>query len=322
MCLVSKVNWQPSATLDTLKKRAELLHNIRSFFYKHRVLEVETPLLCQYGVSDLHLDNFTTKYKPTQQTYYLQTSPEYAMKRLLACGSGDIYQICKAFRQGEQGHLHNPEFTMLEWYRVGYNHHQLMDEIDQLLQFTIHSKPSTRMSYQQCFFEQLGIDVLSMSLTQLKNVISQNNINIDNQTLDYNTCCDLLMSHIIEPKLGHDAPIFIYDYPSSQAALAKIRRDNPPVAERFELYIKGIELANGFHELTDAAEQQQRFVQDNQHRQQHGLAKADIDPRLLAALKHGMVDCAGVALGIDRLLMASLAVNHINKAIAFDWAHA
>ncbi|MCH9770745.1 MAG: EF-P lysine aminoacylase GenX, partial [Gammaproteobacteria bacterium] len=306
-------NWQPNASPDGLRARAKLLRAIREFFYARDILEVETPILSEYGVTDVYLENFTTQYQ--NKTYYLQTSPEYAMKRLLAAGSGSIYQISKAFRQGEVGRKHNPEFTLLEWYHLSFNQQDLMLEIDELLQAVINTKPAKQISYQACWQEYLALDPINANLTELQNLI-QANIKISEPPNDKDTCLQLIMSHCIEPKLGFDAPVFIYHYPASQAALAKLHTDDPRIAERFELFINGIELANGFSELTDANEQNARFKQDQQQRQQLGLPRKEIDSRFIAALKHGLPECAGVALGLDRLLMLSCQQDIIKTTLS------
>lgn len=304
--------WQPSADIATLKKRSDLIDRIRHFFKSRNVLEVETPLLSHHTVTDRYIESFKTN------SAFLQTSPEYAMKRLLASGSGPIFQISKAFRQEESGHLHNPEFTLLEWYQPNFTHHDLMDEMDQLLIETAHFKKAERFSYRELFNSHLNIDVFTCDDSVIKNKITS----INCEALDRDTCLQLLLSEQIEPKLGYNAPTFVYDFPASQAALAKIRNDNPPVAERFEVFIKGKEIANGFHELTDAKEQEERFHQDQHHRQTQQKFIPDIDERFLDALKAGLPNCAGVALGLDRLLMCLLDKKTIQEVIAFDWNRA
>ena len=256
-------HWQPTASFSHLRLRAKLLTAIRQFFSKRSVLEIETPLLSQHTVTDCHIESFSTDYKAgnSKHTYYLQTSPEYAMKRLLAAGSGPIFQICKAFRNGETGRQHNPEFTLLEWYQPNYDHHKLMDEIDEFLQSILKTKPAERKSYQTLFQEYLAIDPLQCELKQCQQLLEKHHLGVTHIAhLDSDTCLQLLLSHLIEPQLGHKTPLFLYDFPSTQAALAKIRPDSPPVAERFELYIQGTEIAYGFHELTDANEQKKRFA--------------------------------------------------------------
>jgi lysyl-tRNA synthetase class 2 len=254
--------------------------------------------------------------------YYLQTSPEYAMKRLLTAHNEPIYQITKAFRQEEIGRYHNPEFTMLEWYRPGFNHHQLMDEMDELLQLVLKCQPAQRISYQDLFLTYLHINPHHATLEELSACATQHHIHVAAEITDCDTWLNLLASHCIDPKLGHDCPCFVYDFPASQAALARIQPGHPPVASRFEVYIKGIELANGFHELQNAAEQRQRFEKNLAERKRQALRLLPIDELFLAALSHGLPDCAGVALGIDRLIMLATHNTHIEKVISFDISRA
>jgi len=311
------------ASLETLRKRAELLRQIRTFFYARNILEVETPALSISGNTDPNIVSFTTNYTGPGGggTLYLHTSPEFSMKRLLAAGSGAIYQLCKVFRNGELGRQHNPEFTMLEWYRPEYNHHQLMDEIVELLNDVLGEPTSAirRLTYQQVFIEHAGIDPLGVDSASLKKCAQlhglEHVVGMDAASID--DWCDLIMDQVIVPALGKQ-PVFIYDYPASQAALARINDNDPRVAERFELFIDGVEIANGFHELTDAKEQRQRFESENIKRQQAGLAQLPIDNNLIAALESGLPDCAGVAVGIDRLLMLMMGVDSISAVTALS----
>lgn len=319
---MTSTNWQPTCTLNNLMLRADLYHKIRQFFANRSVMEVETPLLCTHTVTDPHIESFIAPLSPPTSHYYLQTSPEYAMKRLLAAGSGAIYQITKSFRVGESGSRHNPEFTMLEWYRPGFNHHDLMNELDALLQFTINSTPAEKISYRNLFLNYLNIDPLTANAAQLKKIIIENKINIDATDFDYDTALQILLSHLIEPSMGFEKPLFLYDFPPSQAALSKIRQDEYPVAERFELYINGAEIANGFHELTDADEQQKRFEKNQLLRKANQQVVPAIDHFFIDALKSGMPNCAGVAVGIDRLLMQYAKTNHIQDVIAFPFERA
>jgi elongation factor P--(R)-beta-lysine ligase len=306
--------FQPTATLANLRLRSHIIHTIRHFFAERNVLEVDTPLLCRSTTTDPHINSFTV-----DQTWYLQTSPEFAMKRLLAAGSGCIYQISKAFRKEEQGRHHNPEFTILEWYRVGFDHHSLMDEVDSLLQLILQTRPAIRLSYEAIFQAYLQISPHDATIAQLQRCAQDQGLhemeNIHQNDRDF--WLYLLMSHCIEPHLGNKQPIFITDFPSSQAALSKIRQGKNPVAERFELYFKGIELANGYHELTDPMEQRQRFNNNNVERARLGLAAIPIDEYVLAALEEGMPTCAGVALGIDRLVMLAANARSINEVMSF-----
>ncbi len=311
-------HWQPNATLESLKERAKFLAIIRDFFDSKGVLEVETPLLCSSAATDPYLKPISVFY--SQSKYYLQTSPEFAMKRLLAAGSGPIYQICKAFREDEVGRLHNPEFTMLEWYRVGFDHHALMDEVEQLLLRVLEMPKAERLTYEEIFIKSININPHTASLDQVKQCARSHNIHLNSELmlqLTVDDWLDILMSHCIEPLLGFEAPVMVYDFPASKAALAKIRLENPPVAERFEVYVQGIELANGYHELTDPKLQQIRFEKDCEMRKKLGYAAIPIDDYLVAALEAGMPESSGVALGIDRLCMLKFKRKHIQEVIAF-----
>jgi len=303
---------QSTTVLNNLKLRALLYKKIRTFFSKKNVLEVETPLLCRHTVTDFHIDSFSVSDR------FLQTSPEYAMKRLLASGSGSIYQICKAFRQDESGHQHNPEFTMLEWYRVGFTHHDLMQEVDEFLQFILQTLPSEKISYQHLFLKYLDFDITKTTTEALKKIMVKNKIEVNLEKLDFDTALQILLTHLIEPHLGIEKPLFLYDFPASQCALAKIRKDDFPVAERFELYWNGVEIANGFHELTDAAEQQKRFEQDQAKRHDNKKVIPKIDYDFIVALST-LPDCSGVAIGLDRLLMQYANTKNIQEVICFPW---
>ena len=321
------MSWQSSLTWESAKARSEIITNIRLFFEKRQVIEVETPILSSGTITDIHLEAFTSRYNflsdnnaECSSTLYLNTSPEFAMKRLLASGYGCIYQICKSFRHEEYGRHHNPEFTMLEWYRLGYDHVDLMNEVAEFLIDILNCPPCTQVSYQQIFIEHTGIDPLNVSNSELIALLkSKNKLSLWLQDEDDT---DLLLpyvfSEIIEPLIGIDAPCFIYNYPSSQASLAKISTQDPRVADRFECYYQGIELVNGFHELTDAKQQKIRFDEDNKKRRSKGLENRPIDTRFINALSHGIPDCAGVAVGIDRLVMLALKKKHINKVISFS----
>jgi lysyl-tRNA synthetase class 2 len=316
-------NWQPSASISTLKKRSLILQKIRQFFVERDVLEVDTPALGHATVTDQHLHSFETQLnhpsKPVASTLYLQTSPEFAMKRLLCAGSGAIYQLCKSFRNEEVGRFHNPEFTMLEWYRPGFDHDQLMDEIDDLIKIVLGTQNATRITYQNAFKTYLDCDPLLATLEQLKILANQHGYQAlaKNET-NKDTLLMLLFSQHVEPYIGQEQPCFVTDFPASQAALANISRANPLVAERFELYFRGTELANGFNELLDTQEQRTRFEQDNLKRQNNGLAPMPIDQHFLAALQHGLPQCSGVALGVDRLIMLALNCEKIEQVIAFE----
>lgn len=311
---MNTINWQPTASLEAIKLRAGLYRQIRDFFQRRQVLEVETPVLSHAGNTDPNIESLLVADPPG----YLQTSPEFAMKRLLAAGSGSIYQLCKAFRKGEVGRRHNPEFTMLEWYRVGFSYHQLMDEVAQLFTMALGERPVEKLSYRQVFLDHLAIDPHVATQVQLA-ALADKHANYDGGGDDKDTLLDLLMSHVVEAGLGRGGFTFIYDYPATQCALAKVAEDEQGVrvAQRFELYIEGTELANGYQELTDPQQQQRRFVADNEKRVQAGAQAVLMDQRLIQALQSGLPECAGVALGIDRLLMLMQQDDNIRNLIAF-----
>ena len=316
-------DWKPTASLTLLQTRARLLQRIRAFFQAREVLEVETPLMSAAAVTDPHIESYRLQDPLHDRPAYLHTSPEFAMKRLLAAGSGSIYQLCKVFRQGEVGRRHNPEFTLLEWYRLDYDHRQLMTEVDELVRELLAGVltlgETRRLTYRDAFVHYAGLDPHTSSPTQLEAQAKQRGIDVSGlHDLDKDAWLDLLMTHVVEPALPRDCPVFIYDYPASQAALARIRPNDPPVAERFELYIYSMELANGFHELADAREQRQRFEADNRARQAAGRDPLPLDEHFLAALEAGLPDCAGVALGLDRLVMLAAGVESISEVLAFD----
>ncbi len=320
-------DWLPTASVEQLKQRAAILHSIRAFFSSRGVLEVDTPAMSHATVTDVHLHTFRTEFVgpgfAKGRELHLMTSPEFHMKRLLAAGSGCIYQISKAFRNEENGRYHNPEFTMLEWYRVGFDHHQLMDEMDALLQQVLHCSAAERMTYQQAFLNQLNVCPLEASMAELKVAAASLGLSdIAEPEQDRDTLLQLLFSVGVEAKIGQSVPAFVYDFPASQAALAKINREDERVADRFEVYFQGIELANGFHELDNPQEQLARFEQDNQKRLEMGLKPQPIDYHLIAALEAGLPECAGVALGIDRLIMLALGCDHIDKVTAFPFPRA
>lgn len=312
--------WHPSASLPTLKARAAILANLRQFFAERNILEVETPLLSHSTVTDPYVSGIPVTHQ--HDKLFLQTSPEYAMKRLLAANSGSIYQISKAFRYGDLGKLHNPEFTLLEWYRVGFDHHALMTEMDDLLQQILKTAPAERITCAALYEKYLGIQVHSVTTTELFACVQENISLAADTPLAHNTCLELLFTHCIEPHIGKDRPVFLYDFPVPQAALAKIRDGEPPVASRFEVYFKGIELANGFHELQNAQEQRQRFKIDLAYRAEHELPEVPMAEEFLAALEHGLPDCAGVALGVDRLVMLALGFESLAEVISFSYEQA
>lgn len=306
------MTWQPTATIETLQRRANIIAKIREFFAKKQVLEVETPLLCGGSVPTPYIESFQVVHK------YLQTSPEFSMKRLLAAGSGSIYQICKAFRLEEAGRLHNPEFTMIEWYRVGFDHHDLMKEAAELLRLIIGCESCDFVTYQALFENTLKINPHTVSVAELKACAIQRGLMID--LTDKDDWLNLLLTHFIEPTLALEQPCFIYDFPASQSALAKIRcrDDGVSVAERFEIYYKGIELANGFHELSSSREQLERFEVELMARKLNKQHLTALDHRFIESLDY-LPACAGVALGIDRLIMLALDKKSIKEVLSFDF---
>lgn len=318
--------WRPSASIEVLRQRTSILKSIRDFFHARGYMEVETPLMCHTSVTDPFIQSipalFQAQGKQNEIRYYLQTSPEYAMKRLLAAGSGPIFQICKAFRQGEVGRYHNPEFSMIEWYHPGFDHHALMNETDELLQLILKKPAAERKTYADIFQAYLNIDPHAASISNLKICAEEKNISVAGDISDRDTWLQLLMSEYIEPRIAQQRPCFIYDFPASQAALARLQPGNPSLASRFEIYYRGIELANGFHELQDAEEQRKRFEKNNVGRKALGLNEMLIDEFFLAALNHGLPDCAGIALGIDRLVMLAMEREKISDVLSFDFSRA
>ncbi len=327
--------WRPSANLELLSLRAWLLENIRSFFSSRGVLEVETPLLGRHAVSDPHLRSFQVgcdcrcKKNDEENIFpgFLQTSPEYFMKRLLAAEASSIFQICKAFRDEEIGRYHNPEFTLLEWYRRGYDHQQLMLELRELISNIFAAKTIqlewSAFSYQELFEKYLGINPHRIATEDLLERCITHMGAEQVQALTRDECLDLLLSHDIEPRLKDQGAVFVFDYPESQAALARLSK-NPNgfiVASRFELYINGLEIANGYHELSDYEEQKKRFAEDNNRRKALGIKEVPVDTNFLAALKAGLADCAGVAVGLDRLLMVLSGAKTLAEVQAFAFSH-
>ena len=315
--------WRPTTGIEALRQRAELLARVRSFFAERGVMEVETPALAAFGATDPHLDSFCTRYTgpgaAAGRAVYLQTSPEFAMKRLLAAGSGPIYQICKAFRDGEAGRYHNPEFTLVEWYRPGFAYEALMAEVDDLLRSVLNTPAAARLSYVAVFEQSLRLDPHAADVPQLRACAAGHGLAAsENIGEDREAWLALLWTHLIEPSLGGGGrPLFVYDYPVSQAMLARVRPGSPAVAERFEVYVDGVELANGFQELQDSAEQRRRFEENCRLRRAAGLPEMNVDERLLAALAHGLPFSSGVALGLDRLLMVKTGSGELKDVLAF-----
>ena len=317
------LQYQPTCDLNSMRARAQLYAQIRQFFAEREVLEVETPILSQAGVTDVHLASVQAQrhVQGKLHTHYLQTSPEFAMKRLLASGSGAIYQICKVFRDDEHGRKHNSEFTMLEWYRPQFSLKDLMFEVTDLLNLTLKQRfgevRPTVLSYKHAFMDRLDLNPLQANLQQLKDCCHRVGLHLDlvDDRLGY---IDLLFSHFVEPSLGFDAPVFLTDFPPELASLAKTRTDDDGelVAARFELYIEGLELANAYDELVDAVVLRSRFEADNVERAGLGLHVMPIDEYLLAALPN-MPECSGIALGIDRLLMVATEQMRLEQVISF-----
>jgi elongation factor P--(R)-beta-lysine ligase len=310
--------WQPGASVEILHRRAELYARIRSFFAQRDILEVETPILGSCCAPENGIDPFVTHYNGSDsRPLYLQSSPELAMKRLLAAGCGAIFQLTKAFRNGEAGRWHNPEFSILEWYRIDFNQDLLMDEVESFLCEVADFPHACRCSYRQLFQQTLQFDPLDIPLAKLRALVYQKIAYCADHT-DRDTCLQLLSSHCIEPSLGFDAPMMVYDFPASQAALARINPDDPQVAGRFEVYFKGVELANAFHELTDPVEQRRRFEEEIFKKNQEDMIYSPLDERFLAALEAGLPNCAGVAIGIDRLLMLLTNSKTLDEVLTFS----
>lgn len=309
-------NWRGGADLTTLRRRADLLHAVRGHFRATGAMEVDTPALGAAGVTDPAIHALTVTL-PDGRRRWLQTSPEYAMKRLLAAGSGDIFQLAHAFRAGERGRMHLPEFTLLEWYRTGRDEHMLMDEIETLLCVTGlpgDGRRARRISYRDAMVQHAGLSPCDADANRLRDALVRHGVTPP-EAADRPALTDLLMGAVVAPRLGHDAPCFVHDYPADQAALAQLNPGDPPTAARFELFVAGVELANGYRELTDADEQRRRFEADRRTRRASGLDVPPIDERLLAALTHGLPPCAGVALGLDRLLMLLTGRDRIDAVV-------
>lgn len=313
--------------LAALQLRASLYALVRSFFAERNVLEVETPILSAAGNTDPNIDSFGTSFSghvdAGARERWLRTSPEFPLKRLLAAGVGDCYELGRVFRNGEAGGRHNPEFSMLEWYRLGWDHHRLLEETIALVEAALamvgRRAEVVIEGYRQLFLDELGIDPIHARIDVLREPLEA--YGIDGQGLTRDDWLDLLITHRLQPAFPRDRITVIHDYPASQCALAKVRPGDPPLAERFELYLGQHELANGYHELNDAAEQTQRFERDNAVRRERGQREMPIDRHLLAVLD-AMPDCAGVALGIERLLMCLADTDAIADVLAIPFAGA
>ena len=314
------MNWQPTATRENLKQRAAITQTIRQFFNARDVLEVETPLLAHHAGTDPHIQALRCFMGSDITPYYLQTSPEYHMKRLIAAGSGSIFQLSKAFRVDDVSRIHNPEFTLLEWYRIGFDLFQLMDEVEELIQLILPNTKTERYTYRAIFQTLLQLDPLTASLDEIKRCAFDRGFTDPGLGDDKDAWLMIVFSYYIEPQLK--VPTFIYHFPASQAVLSKIDRDDPMVCGRVELYAEGMELGNGFHELTDANEQRARFMHDNQKRTELGHNTMKIDEYFLAALTSGLPECAGIAIGIDRLMMIALRRGNISDVLAFAFTRA
>jgi len=329
-------DWRPTASREMLRLRAALLARTRSFFAARDVLEVDTPIVVNAPVTDVHLHSATVRLEGTEPAvpqgrhYFLHTSPEYAMKRLLAAGVGDIYQICHVVRGFERGRLHNAEFTLIEWYRLGFSLDALMSEVAALVSELLRaggspgearphaaSRPCARMSYREAFLRELALDPFTAPLEELADQARRAGFERAAAS-DRDELLELLMGTLVGPRLGQEGQlIFVHGYPASQAALARLDPGDPRAAQRFELYCEGVELANGFHELASPAEQRSRFERDLEERRRLGLPDASVDERLLAALQAGLPDCCGVALGFDRTLMLAAGVERIDAVLPF-----
>jgi len=324
--------WKPSASFDTLRLRARLNAAIRDFFSRRDVIEVETPMMSVAGNTEPNIASFALEFSGrtdgAPRTRWLRTSPEHPLKRLLCAGFGDCYELGRVFRDGEAGGRHNPEFTMLEWYRLGMDHVQLAAETVEVVRMALalvgRDASDESVTYRELYRRELSIDPMTAPDETLRNALG--NVTIDPEGLVRDDWLDLLMTHRIQPELSQDRILVVRDYPASQCALARIRpptnAEDPPVAERFELYLGPLELANGYHELADADEQRGRFERDLMVRRNRGAPAPAVDARLLDALADGLPACAGVALGVDRLLMAMLRTPAIADVLAFDFTRA
>ncbi len=322
--VTESINWRPTASLAALRRRAQALAATRDFFRARQVLEVETPALVNSPVSDVNIGSVQARIPGTDRPLYLHTSPEYAMKRLLAAGSGDIFQVCRVFRGAERGRQHNPEFTMVEWYRLGFPLERLMQEVAELVNELLGATlPVEFLTYRDAVRRHADFDPLEAEDEVLRE--AARSLGLDaraSKCAGRDELLDLAVGARVGPALGATALTFVHRYPASQASLARLDPQDPRLALRFELYHHGMELANGYHELSDLAEQRARFNVDLQSRRARGLPEAALDQHLLAALDAGLPDCAGVALGLDRVLMLALGAARIDEVLAFPTEHA
>jgi len=314
--------WRPGASIETLRQRAAIVARIRHFFAERGVLEVDTPQLYPVTATDPLLGSITACPFDDAEPWYLQTSPEFAMKRLLAAGSGAVYQLAHAFRRGEVGPRHNPEFTMLEWYRPGFDLPCLIAEVVELVTLVIGARPLREDSWARLFARDAGIDPFHASDDELRARAVAAGADCAGWTRE--AMLDLIFSTLVEPGLGRGCLHVVRGFPAERASLARLLRDESGnlVADRFELFIDGLEIANGYNELTDAAELRLRMAEDNRMRRDAGSAHCPADEKLLAAMQHGLPDCAGVALGVDRLIMIALGLARIDEVIPFSVSHA
>jgi lysyl-tRNA synthetase class 2 len=317
-------DWRPSATLEALRRRAQMLQRARAHFEREGVLEVETPVLSAAAVTDVHIESAGASLCGQQR--FVHTSPEYAMKRLLAAGLGDCFQVTRVCRDHERGRWHHPEFTLLEWYRVDFELEQLMQDVERVIGACAAGirpvAPARVITYGDALRTLAGVDAFSATAAQLRAALDSHGIDCPDTIDDRDELLDLLVGTVVAPQLGGDAPCFVTGYPASQAALARIDPGDPRTALRFELYIDGIEIANGFRELADAREQRARFDGDQRRREARGQTLRPVDERFLAALECGLPDCAGVALGFDRLVMWACGAARLDEVVAFPFERA
>lgn len=322
---MSDESWRPSASLATLHRRADMLRSVREFFRDRKVLEVETPVVLSATVTDPQIASLEVDVTPRR---FLQTSPEYAMKRLLAAGSGDIYQVCHTFRAGERSRLHNPEFTMVEWYRNGYDLQRIMTEAAELVARLLATAqtpalPIEFLSYTEAIRSATGCDALETPTLQLAELCVTHGLAAQSAGRALrDDLLDFLVATHVGPRLGLGRITCLHHYPASQAALAQLDATDPRTALRFEVYLQGTELANGFVELANAGEQGARFALDQLQRTRRGLAEVAQDSRLLEALDCGLPECAGVALGLDRVVMLATGASTIDDVLTFPWERA